>query len=58
MDQATVTSLTTAFDLSDLVATFVLLAPYILSVAGIIIGISLVKWGVKLIRRKLSGGVA
>lgn len=58
MDALDVTALTTAFDVSELLDTFVLLAPFILTVAGIILGISLVKWGVKIVRRKLSGGVA
>jgi hypothetical protein len=58
MEAADVTALTTAFDTSSLVSTFILLAPFILGVAGVIIAISLVKWGVKKIRAKLSGGVA
>lgn len=58
MQAADVTALTGAFDVATLVDTFVLLAPFILGVAGVVIGISLVKWGVKVIRRKLSGGVA
>lgn len=58
MEALDVTALTAAFDPSTLLATFILLAPFILSVAGVVIGISLVKWGIKVIRRKLSGGVA
>lgn len=58
MQAADVTALTGAFDVSSLVDTFILLAPFILGVAGVIIAISLVKWGVKKIRAKLSGGVA
>lgn len=58
MDSADVTALTGAFTVESLLDTFVLLAPFILSVAGIVIGVSLVKWGIKVVRRKLSGGVA
>jgi hypothetical protein len=58
METADVTALTGAFDVSDLLTTFVALAPYIIGVAGVVIGVSLVKWGIKTVRRKLSGGVA
>jgi hypothetical protein len=58
MDSADVTSLTTAFDFGPLLATFLLLAPYIMGIAGLIVAISLVKWGIKKVRAKLSGGVA
>lgn len=58
METAQVTALTGAFDPADLVTTFIALAPYIIGVAGVVIGISLIKWGVKTVRRKLSGGVA
>jgi len=58
MQAADVTALTAAFDVQDLVATFILLAPYILGVAGTILAVSLIKWGIKVVRRKLSGGVA
>lgn len=53
-----VTSLTTAFDPTALLATFLLLAPYIVGVVGTVVAISLVKWGFKTVKRKLSGGVA
>lgn len=58
MTEAQVTALTGAFSVSGLVDTFVRLAPFILGVAGVVIAISLVKWGVKTVRRRLSGGVA
>lgn len=58
MQPTDITALTGAFDVNDLLTTFIGLAPYILGVAGIVIGISLIKWGVKVVRRKLSGGVA
>lgn len=58
METADVTSLTTAFDTGALLTTFVALAPYILGVAGVVVGVNLIKWGVRTIRRKLSGGVA
>lgn len=53
-----VTSLTTAFDIGDLFGVFVLLAPWILGIVGFVIAISLIKWGVRVIRRKMSGGAA
>jgi xanthine/uracil permease len=58
MTSADVTSLTTAFDPSTLLATFLLLAPFIIGVVSLLVGISLVKWGIKRASRKLSGGVA
>ncbi len=58
MTTTDVTSLTTAFDVNTLLTTFIALAPYILGVAGVVIGVSLIKWGVRVVRRKLSGGVA
>lgn len=58
MVAADVTALTTAFDVSSLTGTFILLAPFIMIVAGVIIAVSLVKWGVRTVRKKLSGGVA
>jgi hypothetical protein len=58
MNQADVTALTAAFNPNELVDTFVLLAPFIIGVAGLVIGISLVKWGIRTARKKLSGGVA
>lgn len=58
MDAADITSLTGAFSVDSLLSTFVGLAPFILTVAGVVIGVSLIKWGVKTVRRKLSGGVA
>lgn len=58
MDSTKVGELTSAFAPAQLVDTFVLLAPFIIGVAGIVIGVSLIKWGVKHVRRRLSGGVA
>lgn len=58
MNAADVTALTGAFDLGQLVSTFILLAPFILGAAGIILAIGVVKWAVRKIRAKLSGGVA
>lgn len=53
-----ITALTTAFDTSSLVTTFTSLAPYILGVAAVILAVSIVKWGIRTVRKKLSGGVA
>lgn len=58
MEAADVTALTGAFDVSSLLSTFILLAPFVLGVAGIILAIGVIKWGVKKVRAKLSGGVA
>lgn len=58
MDSADVTALTAAFDTGSLLTTFIALAPYIVGVAGVLVGISLVKWGFRKVRAKLSGGVA
>lgn len=58
MDAADVTALTGAFDISALFSTFILLAPFILGVAGILLGVGIIKWGVRTVRKRLSGGVA
>jgi len=57
MDSAAVTALTGAFDPTELLATFQLFAPYIIGVVGVIVGISLVRWGYHKIRSLLSRGV-
>ena len=58
MGTETVTKLTTAFNPAGLLDTFVSFAPFILGVAGTIMVVGLVKWAIKTVRRKLSGGVA
>jgi len=58
MLSADVTALTTAFDVSALFDTFILFAPFIMGIAGVVLGVSLIKWGIKIVRRKLSGGMA
>lgn len=58
MDPADVTSLTGAFDVTGLLSTFVAMAPFILGVAGLIIGVALIKWGVKKASKSMKGGVA
>lgn len=58
MDSAEVTALTSAFDPAQLLDTFALFAPYIVGVLAVIIGVTLIKWGIRVVRRKLSGGVA
>lgn len=57
MDAATVTQLTSAFDVNGFIGAFATMAPFIVTVVGALIGVSLLKWGIKAIRRKLSGGV-
>lgn len=54
MDSADVTSLTTAFEPGQFLATFLLMAPFIVSVVGLIIGIAVLKWGVRKARTTLS----
>lgn len=58
MDAADVTALTNAFDATSLTGTFIAMAPYILGVVGVVIGIGLIKWGVRTVRKKLSAGAA
>lgn len=57
MTQEDVTTLTTAFNPSSLLDTFVLFAPFIFSVVGIILGITLAAWGVRKASRKLGKGL-
>lgn len=57
MQTAQVTSLTTAFDPAALLTTFALFAPYIVGVIGVIVGVSLIRWGFRKIRGLLSSGV-
>lgn len=54
MDASDVTALTTAFEPGQFLATFLLMAPFIALVVGLIIGVSVVKWGVKTARKQLS----
>ncbi len=58
MATETITKVTAAFNPSGLLNTFVEFAPYILGVAGTIMVVGLIKWAIKTVRRKLSGGVA
>lgn len=58
MDSTTVTSLTSAFDFGPLFDTFVLFAPWIMGIAGVVLGVSLIRWGIHAVRKRLSGGVA
>lgn len=57
MDAAQVTALTGAFDPQDLLATFIQFAPYIIGVIGVIVGVSLIRWGYHKVRNLLSRGV-
>lgn len=58
MSQEAVTKLTTAFNYSSLIDTFVLMAPYIMGVVGILAVVGLISYGVRKVRRRLSGGMA
>lgn len=57
MDAAQVTALTGAFDPQDLLATFIQFAPYVIGVIGVIVGVSLIRWGYHKVRKLLSRGV-
>lgn len=58
MDSADVTAITAAFDVSGLLTTFIAFAPYLIGIAGVLVGVGLIKWGVRKVRARLSGGVA
>jgi len=57
MDPAVVTALTEAFDPQLLLDTFIQFAPYIIGIVGVIIAVSLVRWGYHKVRSLLSRGV-
>ncbi len=57
MSSETVTALTTAFSPDKFMATFMSMAPFVLSVVTLLVGIGIVKWGVRRASRKLSGGI-
>lgn len=57
MASETVTSLTTAFSPDKFMAIFMSMAPFIMAVVGLFVGIGIVKWGVRRASKKLSGGV-
>lgn len=57
MSSETVTQLTTAFSPDKFMATFLAMAPFIMAVVALLVGIGIVKWGVRRASRKLSGGV-
>ena len=58
MVAADVTAVTTAYAPAGLFDTFILFAPWVLSVAGILIAVGLIHWGVRTVRQRLSGGAA
>lgn len=58
MSSESVTKLTTAFNPSGLVDTFVSMAPFVMAVVGTLTVVSLIAWGIRKVRRRLSGGVA
>lgn len=57
MDPLDVTALTTAFDPSALLTTFIAFAPFILTVVGIVLGVGIAKWAIKKTTGKLNKGV-
>lgn len=57
MSSEVVTQLTQAFKPDAFLQTFITMAPFIMSIIGLIVGISLVKWGVRRASKKLSGGM-
>lgn len=58
MSAETVTALTGAFSPTALVSTFTSMAPYIMTVVGVVVGVGLIKWGIRKARQTLSKGVA
>ncbi len=52
-----VTALTTAFNPASLLDTFISFAPFIVTVVGVVLGVSLAKWGIKKVTGKLNRGV-
>jgi FtsH-binding integral membrane protein len=57
MTSTDVTTLTNAFDPTNLLGQFENFAPYIISVIGVLIAVGLVRWAFHKIRRLLSRGV-
>lgn len=57
MSSENVTQLTTAFSPDKFMATFLTMAPFIMTVIGLVVGIGIVKWGVRRSSRKLTGGM-
>lgn len=57
MSSETVTQLTTAFSPDKFMATFLTMAPFIMTVVGLVVGVGIVKWGVRRSSRKLTGGM-
>jgi len=57
MDSAKLLELTTAFSPAGLIDGFIDMAPYIIGVIGIIIAVSLVRWGFKKVKGLLTKGV-
>lgn len=57
MNSADITAIKAAFDPSALLTTFIGFAPFILTVLGIVLGVSIAKWAVKRVTGKLSKGV-
>lgn len=56
MTEEHILTVTNAFDPQQLLAGFIAFAPFILTVAGILVGISIINWGLKHIRLNLSDG--
>jgi len=54
---ADITALTAAFSTSTLVTGFISMAPFILGILVVVMTVMLIKWGVKKVTHKLSGGL-
>lgn len=57
MSSEAVQKVTTAFNPTGMVDTFVSMAPFILGVAGILLVVGIVSFGFRRVRRRLSGGM-
>lgn len=54
---AQLTALTTAFAPTSLLDGFIAMAPFIIGVIGVVIAVSLVRWGFKKVKGLLTKGV-
>lgn len=52
-----ITALTTAFNPTSLLTTFIAFAPFILTVVGIVLGVGIAKWAIRKTTGKLNKGV-
>ena len=58
MTTAQITELTGAFAPGQFFSIWVDFAPFMIAIIGVLVGVGLIGWGVRKIRKRLSGGVA